>query len=698
MALEKLIPWSEVPRFASKLLSALKSLPQEKLTAQQATKHLQKSGVSQDEILHTDIKEFLSDPNNANTTKTDLLNKYEENPLTLTSTPQSGGGGYSISDEVDWMGDAPQFNEHDTSVEIDRGYLSRWIDDGDDWDRDEDSAIISQVLDLEDSDAMGQVYDQFHRSLQSRGPTQQLADFVNTTPRQDFTDDAPAYWQDLDNSHSLQDFALERVESGDVPAQYRTSTTTDYNQRSHDNEDDAMQAMRESLEYDSDAPTGGGQFETYTTPGPKDNYQEIVTTMNDPVQRSALQPDGPYREPHYNDPNIVYHTRQSDRPLYNPQSSEPPTPIRMAEEVQSTGHADAREAGGYDTQATQDYLRNLAPEEFQVKSSQDGTAWPKYEVRSPQGHVVDRGRNATNMSDDTILQDYARMVTKDNQGYRSMTPTIKGAPPHLPYKNKYANLALNNLLQDAARDEMPGMFLPSGSDQVARYKSYFADKPKEAAGLRKYYDTQLPNELNKMVKKTGARLQPGRIVTENARPKDVFGREPMYQEPGPDGFTLRDFDTDLPVSTKRYDTEEDARAALSHMPRVDLQDVPMQLPAVPRVEQDLLGYKLVDPTTGKTAYHPEQLLQRTRPGSSSLSPHDPRRPKPEYQTLEEANSARRRYLEHISENTTKGKYLEFNPELLRKLQKGAPLGLLLGAGLSQLPATSPTAPLPQDPG
>ena len=156
-------------------------------------------------------------------------------------------------------------------------------------------------------------------------------------------------------------------------------------------------------------------------------------------------------------------------------------------------------------------------------------------------------------------------------------------------------------------------------------------------------------------------------------------------------------DTNLPVSAQRFEDEAAARRGIADFGYDDMSDTPLQLPAVPRVEEDLLGFRLVDPETGMTAPNPEQLQQRMTHGTS-LSPHDPRRPKPEYQTLEDANSARRRYLEFISENTTKGKYLEFNPELLRKLQKGAPLGLLLGAGLSQLPATSPTAPLPQDPG
>ena len=102
-------------KYIPRIFDALTSLPQEKLTAKQARKHL-KANVSKQELENT-LPELSSFPDDAPVTRSSLEQTAKENPFGIKVIPKKGTSDTEIDHE---FRDTPDFLEAELDLDNDR--------------------------------------------------------------------------------------------------------------------------------------------------------------------------------------------------------------------------------------------------------------------------------------------------------------------------------------------------------------------------------------------------------------------------------------------------------------------------------------------------------------------------------------------------------------------------------------------------
>ena len=601
-------------KYISKIVEAIQSLSQNKMTQDQARKALEKnSDLSKQELDFT----FPNLQGQSSVTKEDLLAQAQERSYTLTPRPTTGEA-YQIYDEFhprDWDSDGIVTRDGEDFVQLQ--VYERVVVNGDN-----QESVLSE---------------EFEELLPIRTPSQRAtaAKTLPTSPELDewvasgkLTTSLRRSFTELDPD-KLDNDGLFRTSDGGLHNSYAVA------------EEDATRRFMDNVQ--SNSYDLGAAFSEYVTPGPKTNYQETPTTLD-------LLPPNPdagttlYREPHFNNDNVAFHTRSSTRtPRPTPTNPEP-KPVLYGEEVQSQWAQENAEAvrghrkqvKAYDEYQTTrtDLLNSLEDikQDALPKFTYEGSDFPDSQDLTKHHYLDHNGRPFTVLRKDpqmpdpeTVWKGYVEKTTRGGPKPPSPTPNL----PHgdNPYQKNWENKALNSLLAEAVDKDLPGLALSRGKDQTIRYP-YMTGK--EKSGLEKFYDEPLRNELAKIGKRNKSPLQELDIITSD----DVDLRGQPRQFPHPSSLRV----------------EDELWGPILHDDKGALPDIS---------SDDTTRYQRTDMTT------PELRAEATGDFDNQM--------------------AYEKYLrtKQYEEGTSTSPYLEITPAMRAAIKKGLPLSVLGSIGASE---------------
>jgi len=260
----------------------------------------------------------------------------------------------------------------------------------------------------------------------------------------------------------------------------------------------------------------GAKYSSYQTKG-GDNYRELLLTKSDSAGeleklvtkananggkltpdeqlryldlkgKQINAPEGYYRSPHFDEPNILAHVRMQDR--VGPGGRK----ILHIEEVQSDWHQTGKKSGYRTPQA--DAARADAAKRY----SELEDALFNLQTSEPGGaeKLARLMRYGPEDAADLPIWEKSRTIMeemKNLEGVMNTTPV-----PNAPFKENWHELAMKRALREAAEGGYDAMTWNTG-------KAIQKQVGGELAGQQQFYDVVLPNWLNKYAKQWGAQVE-----------------------------------------------------------------------------------------------------------------------------------------------------------------------------------------------
>lgn len=182
-----------------------------------------------------------------------------------------------------------------------------------------------------------------------------------------------------------------------------------------------------------------------------ENYQERLLTLPssnpstqedmDLLPRTAAQyhPNEVYQSGHWDEPNVLAHSRFDERSLPAPTEGQPAEKGRFLQEVQSDWHQQGKERG---------YNQSTLPEGYTLFKAPAG----HYQVNDPQGHWIQGG------------------LTPEDATANALDVINTDAVPNAPFKESWPDLVLKNHVLDVAqRPDLNWLGFTTGDTQAQRY-------------------------------------------------------------------------------------------------------------------------------------------------------------------------------------------------------------------------------------
>ena len=671
-------------KYIPRIFDALTSLPQEKLTARQARKHLE-ANVSKQELENT-LPELSSFPDDAPVTRSSLEQTAKENPFGIKVIPKKGTSDTEIDHE---FRDAPDFLEAELDLDNDRikigsselksitrdlgeeiqktGTISEYVPIGT---RDERELFVNNVADIRfgiDGNMNSKDYDARVAFL----GTKQVEQFLENPKLVD-----PDYIRNnflgFDQNYELGINAYKPYFTNRKIVAEVGGDTADF---TSDARDEAENLVRATLGIDMDA--GRTQYgpETgmgLTAPGAYSNYTETLAQLTNPVAKktsaeskiaNALldkpmkQVQDDFKGGHWGSefPNIMWHTRQSTRPMHSiqdpvtkrsiPQNNAPGS---LGEEFQDDWEAQIRDFGSSPnpyrdvdlvqySNERENLLRDLRKKYVKgqggdnpntaknaydfydkktMKPRREGEAHPGPRATPPRGAEGFTGYGETAEEAKASTLEYLNRI-----GSR-----VNRAAPEHPYASKTSEKAFRQAMAEAVDNNSPGLMWTTGKEQLQR--TPHSDFPDKRKGLRSAYDDRIKKIANEIGKKFNTRVTTARTNTNaNTLPGQERSYNAFFEDPA-----------DFAIKLKNY-----------------------PLPSDLKITEELFGPVLRNKGefVAESGKYKQGLLQNT-----------------------DVHKIRRNLLKESAQNTQKQHYLPFTPELIAAIKKGIPLSVLTAFGLN----------------
>ena len=688
-------------KYIPRIFDALTSLPQEKLTARQARKHL-KANVSKQELEST-LPDLSSFPDDAPVTRSSLEQTAKENPFGIKVIPKKGTSDTEIDHE---FRDAPDFLEAELDLDNDRikigsselksmtrglgeeiqktGTVSEYVPIGT---RDERELFVNNVADIRFG---------IDGNMNSKDYDARVA-FLGTKQVEQFLEDPKLVDPDYIKSNFLNTYSLEDLRGLGINAYkpYFTNRSivaeADGIQQTFSsiNRDEAENFVRGSLGIDMNAgrteygpETGMG----LTSPGAYSNYTETLAQLTNPVAKktsaeskiaNALldkpmkQVQDDFKGGHWGSefPNIMWHTRQSTRPMHSiqdpvtkqsiPQNNAPGS---LGEEFQDDWEAKVREFGSSPnpyrdvdlvqySNERENLLRDTRKEYVPGQGGDNpNTAKNAYDFydkktmkprREGEAHPGPRATPPRGAEGFTGYGETAEEAKASTLGFLNRLGTrVNRAAPEHPYASKTSEKAFRQAMAEAVDNNSPGLMWTTGKEQLRR--TPHSDFPDKRKGLRSAYDDRIKKIANTIGKKFNTRVTTARTNTNaNTLPGQERSYNAFFDDPA-------DFATEL----KNYPVPSDLK-----------------------ITEELFGPVL----RNKGEFVGEELNRNFYDFANAPVPSS-RKQSP--LMLPNVVKTRRDMLKESAENTQKQHYLPFTPELIAAIKKGIPLSVLTAFGLN----------------
>jgi hypothetical protein len=223
---------------------------------------------------------------------------------------------------------------------------------------------------------------------------------------------------------------------------------------------------------------GAAKFENYTLPGNYTNYREVLTTHN-PTPAIVKELDNGYflakekpgqtgglgktrqeaidrfheldevrkfESNHYDEPNILAHTRLNDRIINGKKTL-------MVEEIQSDWHQTGRKKG-YETPEVRE---NIAKERQKLLDQKDHFA----ELAKP---YTDLGKDAP----PEIVEGWT-LAANGLQELQQVENGMRNSVPNAPFKKNWHELMMKQILNEAVKGDYEAVAFTTGKQQAERY-------------------------------------------------------------------------------------------------------------------------------------------------------------------------------------------------------------------------------------
>lgn len=497
------------PTFYSRLEEAVKTLPDE-IKTQSLMNTLRKApgGFSQEEAAWRGLEDFIA-KQGPKTKKSDLLAHLERTPIGVTEVDKGGAAGkkwivepetgeqvlvgtpFRIRKVTREVGDPPSLEElkkFDDGLKMDGGEW--WIGKG-------KNAVVGATPE--------EAYAQFVKNW----PNHSVSRVPSNHPIYEVLAEGEVV-QEFTNPHHAQQWAGNSAKTYGSPRgtkweQYKTPGGKDYREKlllAPEKSNRGVRELREVINPD----TGEYQWQAFVDGKPVG--QKYSAGKKSYAQRELDDYfDGPsgvnqnYISPHWDEPNILAHTRYQDR--IDPVTGKKALHI---EEVQSDWHQRGKEEGYRD------------PAYFQREQ----------EITRKHSELLDEKDRLKKMLRGTTgeerfaIQDRLMDVTNEAQRLSNQRYAIYQSVPDAPFKDVWHELAMKRMLREAAEGGYDELSWNSGDLIQALVGG-------EGAGQRKFYDEVLPNFMNKYTKPHGGKVS-SEIVPGIAKELDEVGRERLIAE------------------------------------------------------------------------------------------------------------------------------------------------------------------------
>lgn len=286
----------------------------------------------------------------------------------------------------------------------------------------------------------------------------------------------------------------------------------------------------ESSEYNDDNEPRPTEYQDYTIPGGS-NYRERLLTLPE------TGGENDYRSSHWSDnDNVLAHIRMSDRTMGGDRESLRPAVQKLADHM-GVGVRDLA-AGSAELGVNKGVIspeeaasisrlmrwssspyykkpgldkRVLHVEEMQSDWGQEGRKAGFYDPKNPYeifktttGEVVSKHPSQDEMWDAyrSMPEDQAAGL---DYGHARHTSEKKPAGPYVQNTQHWTDLALKNVLHEAAMGNYDHVVFSPGQAQADRYPSV----PDGGKGLKGYYDDMLPKSVMRLAQQHDPDIKPG---------------------------------------------------------------------------------------------------------------------------------------------------------------------------------------------
>lgn len=323
------------------------------------------------------------------------------------------------------------------------------------------------------------------------------------------------------NQVQLQDVVLSKDTLPELPEGWEVEETDDgYVVLDEDGEERGSGATPEAAIEDAmdpeelaDRPEAAGmpKFAQYQLPGGQ-NYRELLLTLPEarPTAADIMKRDGyiditntgevapSFMSTHFDHPNIIAHVR------FNERTDADGKRVLFVEEVQSDWHQQGRKRG-YDT-----VDRKALNDEKRAKQAK---LREQLDALREKGRAAGRRGEWRQMVFPEDVAAYESLLNEHNALTLDASTSVTGIPD-APLKKEWPLTAMKRMLRWAVDNGFDRLAWTTGDQQFNRYpEGSDTEKASRLSGMRAFYDTMLPNELAKYVKKWGGKVGQSSIDT-----------------------------------------------------------------------------------------------------------------------------------------------------------------------------------------
>jgi hypothetical protein len=464
--------------FHSSLENAVNNIGQPKGTGEQFLKQLEKTpGVKTEELEVTGLKNYLQE--HPTVTKQEVIDHINQNKVKLENKVLSEPTGETAEDYQLQGGDVYHDQDYIDSTAEDLRYQ---LENDADIYHQEKEALVERFPELyegheKEPDVAARLNQHVEENIKELADTQAREMYYENPIRHYYDEHGYDIYGNDDNGYSIKDPYGNFLDIGGRNGIYDLS--------------DAEAALRGHLldegvlNIDEE---GAAKYEDYTLPGKYTNYREVLTTHQpNPAIVKQLSngawtaQDAPnsashvgftredainswrneqknYESSHYDEPNILAHTRLNDRIINGKKTL-------MVEEIQSDWHQAGRRKGyltGNPKKELNDYESNLptrAREAMKENALKDGLSEKEADDLS------------TSIVRNTDFDGMVKYLDETDKYKELFNKTINKDKlvPDAPFKKNWHELMMKQILNEAVKGNYDAVAFTTGKQQAARY-------------------------------------------------------------------------------------------------------------------------------------------------------------------------------------------------------------------------------------
>jgi len=453
--------------FHSTLQKAVNNIGQPKGTGEQFLKQLEKTpGVKTEELEVTGLKNYLQE--HPTVTKQEVIDHINQNKVKLENKVLSEPTGETAEDYQLQGGDVYHDQDYIDSTAEDLRYQ---LENDADIYHQEKETLVERFPELykgheNEPDVAARLNQHVEENIKELADTQAREMYYDDPIRHYYDEHGYDVYGNDNMGYSIKDPHGRFLDIGGRNGIYDIS--------------DAESALREhhleqgNINYEGD----GARHEDWSLPGKYTNYREVLTThqptpsivkqLSNGAWTAQDTPNSPsnigftredairawrneqkdFESSHYDEPNILAHTRLNDRTINGKKTL-------FVEEIQSDWHQAGRKKG-YDTPEVR---QNIAKERQRLLDQKD------YYAKLAEPYAAE-GKD----SPPDVIEGWTK-AANGLQELQKVENSMGNAVPNAPFKKNWHELMMKQIFNEAVKGNYDAVAFTTGRQQVERYEN-----------------------------------------------------------------------------------------------------------------------------------------------------------------------------------------------------------------------------------